>query len=200
MRIIIGQPEAERIAIERHQPVDRLRRVDIEHDVAEAQRAGAKARDRAARLERLRCRFGAVKNLEPVAERIVEHDQILDVPLIGERAGAAGDLDPAVVQMRRQRVERGGVGGFPAEKTDALAAVGIDDEALLAVVHAEGERRARFVDALQAEQAAAIACPVAQILGAHADIAESLRSGSLRSHCRASLPSFYTDGNGGATT
>ena len=44
MRVIIGQPEAERIAIERHEPVDRLRSVDIEHDVAEAQRTGAKAR------------------------------------------------------------------------------------------------------------------------------------------------------------
>ena len=157
MRIVIGQPEAERIAVERHQPVDRLRRIDVEHDMTEAERAGAKARDRPARPERIRCRLGAVKNLEPVSERIVEHDQILDVPLLGERVGAAGDLDAAIVQMRRQRVERGGVGGFPAEKTDALAAVGIDDEALLAVVHAEGERRARFVDALQAEQAAAIA-------------------------------------------
>ena len=151
--------------------------------MTEAERAGAKARDRAARLERIGCRFGAVKNLEPVAQRIVEHDQILDAPLVGERAGAAGDFDTAVVQMRREGVERRRVGGFPAEKADAFAAICIDDDALLAVVHAEGERGARFVDALQAEKAAAIARPVAQILGAYADIAQSLRSGSLQSHC-----------------
>src|SRR4029077_9374401 len=84
--------------------------------------------------------------------------------------------DRVSLQVRRDGVERGRVGDLPAEKPDALAAVGRDDDALLAVVHAEGERRARLVDALQAEQARAVARPVGQILGAHADIAQSLRT------------------------
>ena len=41
---------------------------------------------------------------------------------------------------------------LPAEERDALAAVGVDDDALLAVIHAEGEARARFIEALQAEK------------------------------------------------
>ena len=44
---------------------------------------------------------------------------------------------PALLELRRERVERGGVRDFPAEEADAFAAVGIDDDALLAVVHAE---------------------------------------------------------------
>ena len=146
--------------------------------MAEAERAGAKAGNRAAGLERLGGGFGAVKDFQPVAERIVEHDQILDVPLVGQRAGAVRDFDPAVVQMRGERIERRRIGDLPAEKADAFAAVGVDNDALLAVVHAEGERRARFVDALQAEKARAVARPIAQILGANADITQSLRGGN----------------------
>ena len=161
--------------------------------MAQAERAGAEARDRASGPERLRRGFGAVEQLQPVAERIVEHDQIFDVALVGKRAGAARHLDRVSLQMRRDGVERRGIGDLPAEKADALAAVGGDDDALLAVVHAEGERRARLVDALQAEQARAIARPIGQILGAHADIAQSLRSRSFHwqtscKHCHPSTP------------
>ena len=76
MIVIIGEPEAEHVAIERHQLVDGLARIDVEHDMAEAERAGAEAGDRAAGPERLGGRFGAVENLQPVAERIGEHDQV----------------------------------------------------------------------------------------------------------------------------
>jgi len=50
------------------------------------------------------------------------------------------------------------------------------DDALLAVVHAERHGRARLVDALQPEQVRPIARPVAQLLGAHADVAQSLNA------------------------
>ena len=124
MIVIIGQPEAERAAIERHQLVDGFRGVDIEHDMAQAERSGAKTRDRASGPERLRRGFGAVEQLQPVAERIVEHDQIFDVAFVGQRAGAARHLDLVPLQMRRDGIERRGIGDFPAEKADALAAVG----------------------------------------------------------------------------
>ena len=42
--------------------------------------------------------------------------------------------------MRGQRIECLGVGNFPAEEADAFAAIGMDDDPLLAVIHAEGER------------------------------------------------------------
>ena len=83
-------------------------------------------------------------------------------------------LVPACFEPRRQRIERSRVGDLPAEHADAVAAVRVDDDALLAVIHAERQRRARLVDALQAEQPGAIARPITQILGADADIAESL--------------------------
>ena len=81
---------------------------------------------------------------------------------------------PWDVEMRAEPVERRGVRHLPAEEADALAAVGIHDQALLAVVHAQRERRAAAVDRLQAEQPRAVARPVVDILGAQADIAQRL--------------------------
>ena len=48
---------------------------------------------------------------------------------------------PAAFEPRRERVERRRVGGFPAEEIGAAFGVGVDDHALLAVVHAQRERR-----------------------------------------------------------
>ncbi len=59
--------------------------------MAEAEWAGAKTGDGAARLKWLACGLGAVEKLQPIAERIVEDDQVLDVPFVSERAGAACD-------------------------------------------------------------------------------------------------------------
>ena len=116
----------------------------------------------------------AVEDFETIAGGIVEHDQVPDVPLVGERARAARNLGAGRLDPRRERVERGSVRDLPAEEADALAAVGIDHEPLLAIVHAEGEARTALVDTLQAEEVGAVGCPVAQILGANADIAQSL--------------------------
>ena len=176
MRIIVRQPESKRVAIERRHALDGLRGIDVEHHVSEPERPGAKAGNRAAGLERLRRRLGAMKKLEPVALRIVEHDQIRHVPFVGQRAGAAGYIDPRALELPGQRIERGRVPDLPTEKADALAVIGVDDDPLLAVVHAEGQRGARFVDALKAEQTRAVARPIAQILGSNPDITESLRN------------------------
>jgi hypothetical protein len=143
-----------------------------------SERAGAEAGDSAAGLERLARGLAAVENLKPVAERVVKNDQILDVTLVGKGAGALCDLDAVLFEMGRDRVKRRGIGHFPAEEADAFAAVGIDDNALLAIVHAERQRRARFVDGLQPKQAGAVARPIAQVLGANTDISQSLRN-----HC-----------------
>src|ERR1700733_1690244 len=91
MRIIIRQPETEPVAIERHHPVDGFRRVDVENDVAEPQWPCAEAGDGAAGLERFGGGLGAMEKLEPVADRIVEHDEIFDVAFIGKRTRAGRD-------------------------------------------------------------------------------------------------------------
>src|SRR6516225_7963018 len=84
--------------------------------------------------------------------------------------------------MGRQGPERRGVGDFPAEEADSFAAIGMDHDALLAVIHAERERGARLIHALQAEQTGAIAGPVVQSFSANADITQRLRSHSARHH------------------
>ena len=47
---VVGEPEAEHVAIERHRVIDV---VHVQHDVTHAERSGAEAGDRAAGLERL---------------------------------------------------------------------------------------------------------------------------------------------------
>src|ERR1700733_8426713 len=83
--------------------------------------------------------------------------------------------------MRRQRVERGGVGDLPAIKAYAFAGIGIDDQALLAVVHAERARGAAFVDKLHAEKTRRIGRPLVDIAGADPNIAERLHAHVIRS-------------------
>src|SRR5215471_7856371 len=55
-------------------------------------------------------------------------------------ARAAGDIDPGLLQPCCKAIERGGVGHLPAEERDALAAVFVDEHALLAVIHAQRQR------------------------------------------------------------
>ena len=74
--------------------------------------------------------------------------------------------------MRRERVERRGIGDFPAVERRALVLVAMNDDALLAVVHAQRERAAALVDQLHAEKTGAVSRPIVEILGADADIAQ----------------------------
>ena len=121
--------------------------------MTEAQWAGAETGNGTPRLEWLGCRFRAMKNLQPVAHRIAQNDQILDASPVGEGARATHDLERFGLKARRERVQCAGIGDFPTEKADTLSAVGVDDQALLAVVHTERERGARSIHALQAEKA-----------------------------------------------
>src|SRR5262245_27923439 len=104
----------------------------------------------------------------------MKDDQVLDAPLIRLRPRAARHRDLALFEPCGERIERRTVGHFPAKEADALTAVRIHDDALLAVVHAERQARAAPVDALQAEQAGAVPAPVVERLGANADVSQSL--------------------------
>src|SRR5260221_6423082 len=139
-----------------------------------AERPGAEAGDRAAGLERRARGLGAVEYFEPIAERIGEHDEILDAAFIRERARAAGNLDPGLLQSRGKIIERGGVGHLPAEESDPLAAVFAYDHALLAVVHPQRQTLAAALDELHPEELGAEARPVLERFCTNADIAETL--------------------------
>src|SRR5206468_2803632 len=71
-------------------------------------------------------------------------------------------------------VQRRGVRDLPAEAADALAAVLRHHHPLLAVVHAQRERLGALVDELHSEEPGAVAGPVLERLGVHADISETL--------------------------
>src|SRR5262245_29706374 len=117
-----------------------------------------------------------MKNLQAIAERIVENDQVLHHALVSERLGAACDLHVCRLELRRQRLERARVSHLPAEHIDALAAISVNDDALLAVVHAERNGRGTPVDPLQAKKPGSIARPVAKIPGAGANVTESFNT------------------------
>ena len=76
--------------------------------------------------------------------------------------------------MRGERIERRGIGDFPAVERRPLVLAGMDDDALLAVVHAQRERAAALVDHLHAEKARAVGRPILDVLGADADIAQGI--------------------------
>src|SRR5262249_5614761 len=120
---------------------------DVQYGVTHAERPGAEARDRAAGLERIARGLGAMEDFEPVAERIGQHDEVLDAAFIRQRARAAGNLDPGLLQPRGETIE-GGVGHLPTEESDRLAAVFADEHALLAVVHPQRQALAAPVDEL----------------------------------------------------
>src|ERR1700736_471693 len=66
---VVTEPEAKHVDIERHHGRDVF---DRQHRVAEAERAGAKTRDRAAGLEWRLVDLGAIKSLEAIAGGIAE--------------------------------------------------------------------------------------------------------------------------------
>src|SRR5687768_16233959 len=98
----------------------------MHHYMTHAERTGTEAGNVAAGLERIAGGFGTVEDFQAIAGWVIEHDQVFDVTLVGERARAArnfraGRLDPCC-----EHIERGGVRDLPAEEADALAAVDVD--------------------------------------------------------------------------
>ena len=87
----------------------------MHHHMAHAERTGAEAGDIAPGLNGSSRSLGAMKNFEPVAGGIVEHDQVLDMALVGKRARAARHLVPAASIRAANGVERRRVRHLPAE-------------------------------------------------------------------------------------
>jgi hypothetical protein len=168
----VAHPETQELLVERGDLVEPL---DAHHDVAEAQRASAKSRDRAPRPEAVRRLFGAMEHLDARADRVGEYDQIADATFIRERTRAALDGDTRLLELGRKRVERSCIGDFPAEELDSFAAVGLDDHALPAIVHPKRSRRCASVDELEAEHAGAVRPPFVEGRRVEADVAQCLQ-------------------------
>src|SRR5438067_8598757 len=76
--------------------------------------------------------------------------------------------------MGSERIKGCGIGDFPAVERGPLIFVGVNDDALFAIVHAQSERAAAAIGELHAEKAGAIDRPVFQIAGADTDITERI--------------------------
>src|ERR1700722_12527688 len=90
---VIAQAEAEDVRIERYDLIEPRGGQDR---MPHAERPGAKPQNRTARPERLGGKLGAAEDLEPIADRIGEDDEIANPPLLRQRARAARDNDPAL--------------------------------------------------------------------------------------------------------
>ena len=119
-----------------------------------------------------------MEDFEPVAVGIAERDQRGDAPRIGQRFRLGGDSNAHALQLRRERIERGGIRNFPAEEARAVAHRAIDHDALLAVVHPEGEQGIAALDRLEAEQGSAERPPVVELVRPEACISESFQHGA----------------------
>ena len=105
-----------------------------------------------------------MEGFQPVAVGIVEGDQRGDAPRIGQRLRLGGDGDAGALQLRRERIERCAVRNLPAEEARAVAHRAVDHDALLAVVHPEGEQGIAALDRLEAEQGGAELPPVVELV------------------------------------
>lgn len=114
-----------------------------------------------------------MKRLETVAGRIPKRDQAAHPPRIGERLRLGGHGDARALEPCRQRVEGCGIRHLPAEEPRPFALRAVDHDALLAVVHPEGEQRIAALDRLQPDQAGAELPPVVERVGAEAGITET---------------------------
>src|SRR4051812_45614056 len=117
-----------------------------------------------------------MKDFEPIAGRIFQHDQFRDMSLAGERPRSPRHLDLMPFELRSKRIEGRRVRNLPPEEANALAAIGVDDEPLLSVIHAEGKSRAALIKALQPEKVLAVAPPIIKTPGATPDVPQCLNS------------------------
>ena len=83
----------------------------------------------------------AVKCLEAIAGGIPERNQAADAPRICERLRPRDNVNLGSFQPGRELIQCRGVGDLPAEEALAFRHRAVDDDALLAVVHPEGQQR-----------------------------------------------------------
>ena len=99
---VIAKFEFQHVLVKRH---DVGKPLEMHHDVPHAERARAEPRQRSSRPERIACDLGAVEHLEPVADRIVERDELRDPALVGDGTRGAFDFHPRAFERRGERVE-----------------------------------------------------------------------------------------------
>jgi hypothetical protein len=111
-------------------------------------------------------------NLDPIACGIIEPDQLGDVTLIGKCARPARDLDAVVIYPAGQAGKLHAARHFPAHHRKTGIAAAIDDQPLLAVVHAKGADAPASIGQLHPKQIGGHLVPLIQLRGFDPDVAE----------------------------
>ena len=104
-----------------------------------------------------------VERLHTVAGRIAEGNHLSGATLVGNRRGFPPHRHAALFQTRRQRIEGRSVRDLPAEKTLSIRQAAVSDEALLAVIHAEGTDGAAAINRLEPKLAGSKTGPVIEL-------------------------------------
>ena len=117
--------------------------------------------------------LGAVERLEAIAAGIAKRNQAAHAAGIGKGLRLGRDLDSGRFKPGRELVQCCGVGDLPAEEARALRHRAVDHDALLAVVHPEGQQRIAPLDRLQADQPGPELPPVVERIRPEARITQT---------------------------
>jgi hypothetical protein len=166
---VVGQAEAEHVHIKGH---DRFYVCDSQHDMTEAERPGAKARDRTARAERRIVDFGAMERLQPVPGRITKRDQRANSSRIGQRPRLRRYSNLRAFQPGSERVQCRAIGHFPTEEARPVAHCAVDHNALLAVIHTEGKKGIATFDRLKTHHVGAEVPPIVKLVRSESGVTE----------------------------
>src|SRR6516162_2317949 len=168
---VVARVKSQHIAIERHNGIDALH---LKHGVSHAERACAETRDRAAGLEWFLCRLSPPEGFDLVLKRVLEAYEALHLALLAQRPTAGLHRHFVLGEPCREGVKRCLVRRLPAKVAEAIVSVIFDDDALLAVVHAERHALLRSVDLLHAEEAGTEMGPIVEALRRDPNVPERL--------------------------
>lgn len=117
-------------------------------------------------------------------------DQALNMALIGQSAVARKNIDPRIDQAGREMVEIGFCRNFPPHEAKAIPVITIDEQALLAIIHATAQRALCAIQHLHTKKPARELGPILKLIGLHPNITQrgdchrpafSLKIGATRS-------------------
>src|ERR1700733_101015 len=142
--------------------------------VPHALRAGAEARDVAGRFEGRVRDHGTVERLQPVAGGVGERDHPGHAARVSQRGRLTLHSDPSLLKAARQRIEPRRICYLPAEHLGTRRDSTVDEQTLLAVIHAERARPAAAVHLLHPEPGGRKRAPVLDLVRSNPQIAECL--------------------------
>jgi hypothetical protein len=104
-----------------------------------------------------------VEGFHAVAGRIAERNHLGSATLVRHGSRFTPDRDASRLQPCSQCVESRRVGDLLTEKLLSVGKAAVEDEALLAIVHAEGPHGAATINRLEAKLAACKARPIVEL-------------------------------------